>query len=186
MPVILLILGIVLAAILVKLAIAAVAFIAAHLVIVVASVVLGAICFLAFLRLLFSGMEKLVVSNWHSQLGQKPRRRELPVPFEHSTMSRPGRPFTLPAAEPEPEPELEKGEVVAAVIPASTLLACEGPDCMSSLPKEPEMRWRIGSSTVPQTSRDSVFPDAVEDVHEFCSEACLRRWTKERGVSSGL
>lgn len=167
------ILGIVALAVAFKLAVIIGTFIAAHLALTILAVVLGSIGLITFLRLLIAVMERMVVMNWKSGF-TRPPQRVLPAPAESAALGTAPRPFTLPA----------ENHLTAAAVPASALLACEGPRCSSFLPGDQSMRWRIGTATMPQTDDDEDFPEDTEDIHEFCSEACLNRWQAANHATS--
>lgn len=147
-----------------------VAFVSAHLALTILGSVLTLVVLACFARLFIVVLERSVVMGWHSNL-VRPARRGLPDPIEPAE---PGssRPFTL-----EDDPSVEP-------MPVSSVLACEGPHCTSGLPEDQNMRWRIGTATVPQTAGDEDFPEDTEDIHEFCSEVCLNRWQSANHAAS--
>lgn len=146
-----------------------VTFVSAHLALTILGSVLTLVVLACFLRLFVAVLERSVVMGWHSNL-VRPARRGLPDPIEHTGFE-PSRPFTL-----EEDPSVP--------MPVSSVLACEGPHCSSGLPGDQNMRWRIGTATVPQTTEDEDFPEDAEDIHEFCSEACLNRWQAANHATS--
>lgn len=148
----------------------AVAFVSAHLALTILGSVLTLVVLACFLRLFIAVLERSVVMGWKSNF-VRPPRRGLPDPIE-STGFESSRPFTL-----EDDPPVEP-------MPVSSVLACEGPHCDSGLPEDQNMRWRIGTATVPQTTEDEDFPEDTEDIHEFCSEACLNRWQSANHAAS--
>lgn len=147
-----------------------VAFVSAHLALTVLGAVLTLIVLACFLRLFVAVLERSVVMGWHSNF-VRPARRGLPDPIESTGFESP-RPFTL------------EEDLSVEPMPVSSVLACEGPSCTSGLPEDQNMRWRIGTATTPQTSEDEDFPEDAEDIHEFCSEACLNRWQSANHAAS--